>query len=158
PAAAKRQTSAMTTRWHPYGACLLMPLRTSGVFTLAFVAVGLTVFLKSGWFALPGALILGTWYFKYSFAFLDALVAGQREAPVLSVEMITASLDEFRFLVPLILCIAAFFAFGAANYFVGTVLALVLGLTMMLVLPAVIAVQGWTGRLLHSFDPRMCLR
>jgi hypothetical protein len=135
-----------------------MPLRTAGVFTLAFVAVGLTLLLKAGWLALPGVLILATWFFKYSFAFLDALVAGQREAPVLSVEMIMASLDEFRFLVPLIVCIAAFFAFGAANYFVGTVVAVVLALVMLAALPAVIAVQGWTGRLSHSVDPTVCVR
>ncbi|HTT05135.1 MAG TPA: hypothetical protein VMF64_07585 [Steroidobacteraceae bacterium] len=143
----------MTTRWRQYGAWLLMPLRTSGIFTLVFVAVGLTVLLKSGWLALPGVFILATWYFKYSFAFLDALVAGQREAPVLSVEMIMASLDEFRFLLPLILCIVAFFAFGAAGYFVGTILAIVLAGVMLTVVPAVIAVQGWTGRLSHSLDP-----
>jgi len=148
----------MTKQWQQYGAWLLMPLRTSGVFTLAFVAVGLTVLLKSGLFALPPALILATWYFKYSFAFLDAMVAGQREPPVLSVEMIMASLDEFRFLLPLILCIVAFFAFGAADYFVGTMLASLFGLVMLLVLPAMIAVQGWTGRLSHSLDPTIWVR
>lgn len=148
----------MSKRWQRYGAWLLMPVRTSGVFTLAFVAVGLTVLLKSGWFALAPALILATWYFKYSFAFLDAMVAGQREAPVLSVEMIMASLDEFRFLLPLILCLVAFFAFGAADYFVGTILAATLGLVLLLVLPAMIAVQGWTGRLSHSLDPTVWVR
>ncbi|HEX4050899.1 MAG TPA: hypothetical protein VHY19_08495 [Steroidobacteraceae bacterium] len=148
----------MTKRWQQYGAWLLMPLRAAGVLTLAFVAVGLTVLLRCGWLALPVVLILATWYFKYSFAFLDAQVAGHHEPPVLSVEMIMASLDEFRFLVPLILCIVAFFAFGAANYFVGTIVAIVLALVMWAVLPAVIAVQGWTGRLSHSFNPVIWVR
>jgi len=148
----------MTARWSHYGSGLLMPLRTAGVLTLAFVAVGLTFTLKAGLLAIPGALILATWYFKYSFAFLDALVAGQREAPVLSVEMIMASLEEFRFLLPLILAVVAFFAFGAASYFVGTIVAVLLALVMLLVLPAVVAVQGWTGRLSHSLDPLVCLR
>ena len=148
----------MTARWQQYGSWLLMPVRTSGVFTLAFVAVGLTVMLKAGLLAIPGALILATWYFKYSFAFLDATVAGHREAPVLSVEMIMASLDEFRFLLPLILCIVAFFAFGAADYFVGSILAVGLASITCLVLPVIIAVQGWTGRLSHSLDPLTWVR
>jgi hypothetical protein len=148
----------MTTRWSHYGSRLLMPLRTSGVLTLGFVAVGLTFLLKAGLLAIPGALILATWYCKYSFAFLDALVAGQTEAPVLSVEMIMASLEEFRFLLPLILSIVAFFAFGAARYFVGPIPAVLLALLMLLVLPAIIAVQGWTGRLSHSLDLLVGLR
>ncbi len=137
---------------------LLIPLRPAGALTLIFIAVLVTVMLKAGMMAIPGVLILGTWFFKYSFAFLDALVNGQTEAPVLSVEMIMASLDEFRFLLPLILTVVAFFAFGAARYFVGTLVAALLGILMILVLPAIIAVQGWTGRLSHSLDPVVCVR
>lgn len=143
----------MSAPWKLYGTSLLLPLRLAGALTLVFLAVSLTVMLKAGLFAAPGILILATWFFKYSFALLDALVAGQSEAPVLSIEMIMASLEEFRFLLPLILSIAAFFAFGAASYFVGTVLAILLGALVIAILPAVVAVQGWTGRLSYSLDP-----
>lgn len=148
----------MGSRWQLYGTLLLMPLRVAGALTLLFLAGCITLMLKMGLFAIPGLLMAGTWYFKYSFAYLDAMVAGHTEAPVLSAEMIMASLDEFRFLLPLILCILAFFAFGAANYFIGPLPAVLLGVVMLLVLPAVLAVQGWTCRLAHSVDPVICLR
>ncbi len=148
----------MTARWKQYGTSLLIPLRLAGALTLACVAIAISLMLKAGWLAIPGLLILATWFFKYSFAFLDGLVSGQREAPVLSIEMIMASMDEFRFLVPLILTIVAFFAFGAARFFVGTLVSALLAATMILTLPAIVSVQGWTGRLSHSFDPTVCIR
>ncbi|HEX4024628.1 MAG TPA: hypothetical protein VHX52_07990 [Steroidobacteraceae bacterium] len=152
------RAESRTARWRRFGTLLVIPLRPAGALTLVFIAVLVTLMLKAGLFAIPGLLILGTWYFKYSFAFLDALVNGQTEAPVLSIEMIMASLDEFRFLLPLILAIVAFFAFGAARYFVGSIVTALLAIVMLLILPAVVAVQGWTGRLSHSLGPAVCWR
>ncbi len=79
----------------------------------------LTILLRDGLLAVAPLLILMSWYFKYSFALLDDVVVGRYEAPVLSVEMIMASLGEFRSLLPLILVIVVFFAGGAGRYFIG---------------------------------------
>lgn len=107
-------------------------------------------------FGIPLILILLGWTFKYSFAFLDRLVAGGREAPVLSVEMIVGSFEEARSLMPLILVAFAFFASGAGAFFAGPVLAAMAASILLGCLPAILAVQGWTGRLAHSLSPRTC--
>jgi hypothetical protein len=133
---------------------LLIPLRLAGAGTLIMLSALLALSLKAGLFGIPVVLILLTWFFKYSFEFLDGLVAGHTEAPVLSIETITGSLGEFRCLLPLILVIAALFATGAARFFVGAVAAAVAGACLLVCLPAVIAVQGWTGRLSYSLNPR----
>jgi hypothetical protein len=135
----------------------LIPLRLAGACTLIVLSALLAVSLKAGLFGIPAVLILMTWFFKYSFEFLDALVAGRTEAPVLSLETITGSLGEFRCLLPLILVIAAFFATGAARFFAGFAAAAVIAACLLVCLPAVLAVQGWTGRLSYSLNPRTCL-
>ncbi len=145
-------------RWWYYGALLCLPLQIAGALTLLALGLVLTILLKGGMLALPGVIILLSWFFKYSFALLDDVVAGRYEAPVLSIEMITASLGEFRFLLPLILVIAAFFATGAGRYFIGTLGAALLGVLLLACLPVVLAVQGWTGRLSYGLSPRSCVR
>jgi hypothetical protein len=142
--------------WRYYAALLCLPLRPAGALTLLVLGLVLALLLKAGLLGIPGLIILLSWYFKYSFALLDELVAGHYEAPVLSIEMISASLGEFRFLLPLILVIAAFFATGAGRYFIGAAATAALAIVLLAVLPAVLAVQGWTGRLSHGLSPRSC--
>jgi len=144
-------------RRHYYPALLLTPLRLGGALTLVFLSVLLALSLKAGLFAIPVVLVLMTGFFNYSFEFLDGLVAGRTEAPVLSLEMITGSLGEFRCLLPLIVVIALFFASGAGRYFIGLAAAAVAAACLLAYLPAVLAVQGWTGRLSHSLNPLTCL-
>ncbi len=145
------------TRGRYYAAVLLIPLRLAGACTLIVLSAVLALSLKAGLYGVPAVLILMTWFFKYSFEFLDGLVAGYTEAPVLSLETITGSLGELRCLLPLILVVAAFFATGAARYFAGQALAAAAGACLLVCLPAVLAVQGWTGRLSLSLNPRTCL-
>ncbi|MGH8256278.1 MAG: hypothetical protein ACRET0_08695 [Steroidobacteraceae bacterium] len=145
------------TRGRYYTSVLLIPLRLAGACTLLVLSAILALALKAGIFGVPAVLILMTWFFKYSFEFLDGVVAGHTEAPVLSLETITGSVGEFRSLLPLILVIAAFFATGAARYFAGIALAAMMAACLLVCLPAVLAVQGWTGRLSYSLNPRTCL-
>jgi hypothetical protein len=145
-------------RWRYYGALLWLPLQPAGALTLLFLGVVVTILSKEGLFAIAPLFILMSCYFKYSFVLLDEVVVGHYEAPVLSVEMILASLGEFRFLLPLILVIVLFFAGGAGQYFIGRIGAALLGVLMLACLPTVLAVQGWTGHLAHSLNPRSCAR
>lgn len=135
---------------------LLIPLRPAALLTIAVLGAVLAVSLRAGVFGIPLVLILLGWTFKYSFAFLDRLVAGDRDAPVLSVEMIVGSFGEARSLLPLIIVAFAFFASGAGAFFAGPVLAALAATLLLAWLPAVLAVQGWTGRLAHSLSPRTC--
>lgn len=144
--------------WGYYGAMLWLPLRPAGTLTLLALGLMLTLLLKARLLGIPGLIILMSWFFKYSFALLDDLVAGRYEAPVLSIEMISASLGEFRFLLPLILVTAAFFAAGAGRYFVGIAATVAISIVLLVCLPVVLAVQGWTGRLSHGLNPRSCAR
>jgi hypothetical protein len=143
-------------RWRYYGRLLGLPLQPAGALTMLFLGVVLTILSKAGLFAAAPLFILMSWYFKYSFALLDEVVVGRSEAPVLSLEMIMASVGEFRLLLPLILVIVAFFAGGAGRYFIGRPGAALLGAVLLVCLPTVLAVQAWTGRLSHSLDPRSC--
>jgi hypothetical protein len=83
-----------------YGFLLLMPLRLAPLLTLIVLSFVLTVALRVGVYGLPLVFILLTWLFKYSFVFLDRLVIGDVEPPVLSVEMVMTSLGEWRSLLP----------------------------------------------------------
>lgn len=138
------------------GLLLFIPLRPAGLISLIVLSAVLTVSLKTGPFGVPLVVILLSWYFRYSFAFLDRLSAGNTEAPVLSVEMIVSSMGEFRWLLPLILVAVAFFASGAANFLLGVAVATVASLALLACLPVVLVIQGWTGRLSHSLNPRVC--
>jgi hypothetical protein len=132
---------------------LLIPLRPAALLSICVLAAVLAAAAQVGAFGLPLILILLTWLFKYSFAFLDRLVAGDTEAPVLSVDMLLGSIRELRSLVPLILVTVAFFASGAAAFLVGALLAAGAAAALAALLPAVLALQGWTGRLTYSLSP-----
>lgn len=132
---------------------LLIPLRAVPLLTILLLAAVLALSVWAGPFGLPLILILLAWAFKYSFAFLDRLVAGDRQAPVLAVEMIVTSMGEARSLLPLIIVAFAFFATGAGVFFIGTIPTAVVAVILLATFPAVLAVQGWTGRLAHSVNP-----
>ncbi|HXR89253.1 MAG TPA: hypothetical protein VN750_03120 [Steroidobacteraceae bacterium] len=135
---------------------LLIPLRPAALLTTGVLGAVLAVSWRAGVFGIPLILILLGWTFKYSFAFLDRLVAGDREAPVLSVEMIVGSFGEARSLLPLIIVAFAFFASGAGAFLAGPLLAALAATALLAWLPAVLAIQGWTGRLAHSLSLRTC--
>lgn len=97
-------------------------------------------------------LMLVSWFFKYCFILLDAIVTGAAEPPVLSVEMVNP-VDEQRPLGQ-----ALIIAGGVAlSYELGKLVSPALGwLTaalLLLLLPASIATLGLTGNLLRAAWP-----
>lgn len=139
-----------------YITLLLVPLRLAGLMTLIVLSAVLVAAVMTVPFGLPLMFILLSWFFKYSFVFFDRLVGGEAEAPVLSTEMILASMGESRVVVPLLLVIVGFFASGVGTYLLGGVVAALLAVGAILWLPAVLAVQGWTGIVARSLDPGTC--
>jgi hypothetical protein len=137
---------------------LTVPLRLIPLITIVTLSLVLAVCLKVPPFGLPLAIILLSWLFKYSYDFLDALIVGRTEPPVLSVEIIKKSAGEWRSLMPLILVTAAFFISGVATFLYGIVIAVVLVTPLLIVLPAVVAIQAWTGSLNQSLSPKLCRR
>lgn len=131
---------------------LRVPLSFAPLLLIVLFSAGITLASFVGLIGIPLALILSSWYFKYSFAVLDACETGAAEPPVLSVEMINP-LDERRSLVMLVIVIALFSASGAASYWFGAWGAVVFGLLGFTVLPGVIAVQAASGSIVQSLDP-----
>jgi len=134
---------------------LSLPLRPAPLLSIVALSLLLALSVLSIPFGFFTMAILLSWFFKYSFTLLDELVSGAQEMPVLSLEIIYGSIGELRSLLPLILVTIYFFVSGAGQFFLGFVVAVCAGLGLLAVLPAVLAIQGWTGRVEHSLDPRV---
>jgi hypothetical protein len=136
---------------------LALPLKMAPLFLIVVFSVLLALASRAGFFGLPLTLILMSWFFKYAFVLLDHTTDGVEEPPVLSVEMINP-VSEQRSLVLLIIVVGIFFASNAASYWFGRVFGALLGIAIVLILPAIIGVQGATGSLLQSLSLHRCVR
>jgi hypothetical protein len=131
---------------------LRLPLSTAPLLLIVIFSLMLTLALQVGLFGIPLVVILTSWYLKYSFAILDAATTGAAEPPVLSVEMINP-FGERRTMVLLVIVVGVFFASGAARYWFGNIGGIVVGLLAFLVVPGIIAIQGFTGSIVQSLNP-----
>ena len=139
-----------------YAAALMIPLAPAALVTLAVLSATLAFALLTGVAGIPLIGILLSWFFKYSFALLDSRVAGEAAAPGLSVEMIRGAWGEGRSLLPFVLVITAFFASGASTVLAGELASAALAVAALVWLPAVVAVQAWTGSAAQSVSPSLC--
>ena len=135
---------------------LAVPLRMAPLLLIGTFSVLLVVAVNAGFLGIPLGLILLSWFSKYSFVLMDRLAEGVVEPPVLSTEMVNP-LDEQRPLILLVMTIGLFYAVDAASYWVGGRGALVLLIAVGAILPAVVAVQGATGTVVQSLNPRRVL-
>jgi hypothetical protein len=135
---------------------LAVPLRTAPLLLIGIFSVLLFVAFYAGFLGIPLGLILLSWFSKYSFVLMDRLAEGVVEPPVLSTEMVNP-LDEQRPVILLVMLIGLFYGSSAAGYWVGHRGALVLMLAVAAILPAVVAVQGATGTVVQSLNPRRVL-
>jgi hypothetical protein len=143
----RRMAAAATLRY------LATPLRMAPLLLIGTFSVLLVLATKAGLFGIPLGLILLSWFSKYSFVLMDHLADGVAEPPVLSIEMVNP-LSEQRPMILLLMTIALFYASDAASYWVGERGALVLLFAVGAILPAVVAVQGATGTVVQSLNPR----
>ena len=67
---------------------LLFPLRGAALVLVVSFTLGQVLAVRAGLLGIPLAVILVSWFFKYCFVLLDAIVAGEEEPPVLSAEMV----------------------------------------------------------------------
>jgi hypothetical protein len=136
---------------------LRMPLTGGAIAVIVIFALLLALAGRAGLFGLPLALILLSWFFKYAFVLLDHVVDGGDDPPALSIEMVNPA-SEQRSLVLLLIVIGIFFASNAAEFWFGPVFGTLLGLALVVILPAIIGVQGVTGSLLQSLNLNRCIR
>ena len=81
----------------------LMPFHPAPLILMVILTILWTYLIELGKiFGILGDFILLSWFFKYCFALLDAVVAGHKELPVLSVEMLNP-VDEKRPLIQAII-------------------------------------------------------
>lgn len=106
---------------------------------------------------LPAHIVLLTAFFKYSFVLLDSVAKGDKEPPVLSIEMMNP-VGEGQLLLFLLLIIVVFFGSQAAAYWLGPVFAALFAAACLVTLPAIVAVQWSTGSLFRSLNPVRCFR
>ena len=67
---------------------LIMPLETAPLLLAGIFALLLAFAHLAGLYGIPVGVILTSWFFKYCFALLDAVIAGDKEPPVLSYEIL----------------------------------------------------------------------
>jgi hypothetical protein len=130
----------------------LLPFHSTPLVLVLTFSIGLLLAIKAGFVGIPLGLLLFSWFFKYCFVFLDSVVAGDDEPPVLSIEMVNP-ISEQR---PLVLAVLIFVAglavttlqtrFGAAAGFGAVIL-------LTWVLPANIAVLGYTRNIAKAIWP-----
>jgi hypothetical protein len=131
---------------------VLFPFRGGALTLLLTFTVGQEIALYAGWMGLPLAVALLSWFFKYCFILLDAIVIGAAEPPVLSVEMINP-LNEQRPLGQALLIGGGVALCLAAGKALGVVMGWLTGAVLLLLLPASIATLGMTGHLLRAAWP-----
>lgn len=136
---------------------LALPLKPAPLLLIVIFSTMLAFASYAGMYGLPLTLILMSWFFKYAFVLLDHTTDGVKEPPVLSIDMINP-VSEQRSLVLLIMVVGIFFASDAATYWFGPILGLLLGLVLVFILPAIVAVQGATGSLAQSLNLHRCVR
>ena len=101
---------------------------------------------------IPLGLLLFSWFFKYCFVILDSVVAGDDEPPVLSIEMVNP-ISEQRPLVLAALILVAGMAVTALQMRFGSTVGFGAVLVLTWVLPANIAVLGYTRNVAKAIWP-----
>jgi len=128
---------------------VLYPLRGGALVLVLTFTLGWVIVFQA---RIPGillALLLTSWFFKYCFVLLDAVVAGAEEPPVLSVEMVNP-VDEQRPLAQAILIAGGAWLAVESGRLTAAFVGWVTGGVFLLLLPASIAVLGMSGNPLRA--------
>lgn len=132
-------------------------LSPSLLMVVALISFGETLAIRVGYLGIWLSLTLGSWFFKYCFAMMDAAVLGERQAPVLSVEMLNP-IDEQRPLAQLLLTLGVAVGLFFLQRWIGHLATLLLAGISVAILPAEIAVLGVTRHALVALWPPALLR
>ena len=114
--------------------------------------VGLELAAHAGYGGWLLGFLLMSWFFKYCFILLDAIVIGATEPPVLSIEMVNP-INEQRPLGQALLIAGGSALSYELGQLVGPVLGWLTATLLLLLLPASIATLGLTGNLLRAAWP-----
>lgn len=134
------------------GSQLAFPFRAAPLLLIGVFTIGLLIAQLAGLLGLFLGILLISWFFKYCFVMLDAIVAGEEEPPVLSVEMVNP-LSEQRPLAAAGLVALEFWLLVLLHASVGSVLSIPLAIVFLVTLPASLAAVGLTGNAIGALWP-----
>lgn len=130
-----------------------MPFHLAPLMLVVILAILWTYLITLGkFFSIPADFLLLSWFFKYCYALLDAVVAGHKELPVLSVEMLNP-VDEQRPLLQAMIVSLGFIASWWTYHLAGPVAGLALGALLLMALPANVALLAMSDSWLHALSP-----
>src|SRR5262249_2575322 len=66
----------------------LFPFRYTGLMLVATFTLGILFCVRAGFIGILACLLFISWFFKYCFVVLDAVIAGAEEPPVLDADMV----------------------------------------------------------------------
>jgi hypothetical protein len=124
-----------------------VPLMLVGTFTFLWWFA-----MQGGLLGIPLMLILVSWFFKYCYVLLDAVVAGHHELPVLSVEMLNP-VDEQRPLFQAVMVVFEGLVCWWLYQHVGPVAGFALGAVFLSALPATVGLLAISDSWLHALSP-----
>jgi hypothetical protein len=130
----------------------LVPIHGTPLVLVVTFAAGLLLAIKSGFTGIPLGLLLFSWFFKYCFVLFDSVVAGEDEPPVLSIEMVNP-VSEQRPLVLAVLVVAEVMLVVALHRSAGPLVTLAAVIALTGLLPAHIAVLGYTRNVVKAVWP-----
>jgi len=130
----------------------LLPLHSTPLMLVLTFSVGWIIAIKAGFAGILLGILLFSWFFKYCFVVFDSVVAGADEPPVLSIEMVNP-ISEQRPLVLAVLIFGAGMAVSALQTRFGSALGFAAIIVLTWVLPATIAVLGYTRNVAKAIWP-----
>jgi hypothetical protein len=131
---------------------VLFPFRGGALALLLTFTVGFEIGAHAGFVGIPLDVALVSWFFKYCFILLDAIVTGATEPPVLSVEMINPLNEQRPLGQALLIAGGGVLCYGLAQVAAPAV-GWLTGALLLLLLPASIATLGMTGNILRAAWP-----
>jgi hypothetical protein len=131
---------------------LLMPFHATSLILVAVFTVLWDYAIQAKLIGLPCDIILVSWFSKYCFVLLDSVVAGNKELPVMSVEMLNP-VDEQRPLIQAIINSLGFIASWWVYHSVGPIAGLALGGLLVIALPANVALLAISDSWIHALSP-----
>jgi hypothetical protein len=114
--------------------------------------LGLALASQAGFFGLPLALILLSWFCKYLYVLIDQLAHGYRQPPVMSIEMVNP-FSEQRPLAQLLVVMAAYLGTLSLLPYIGADAVQALRVVLLTLLPASVAALAIDGRLWQAINP-----
>jgi hypothetical protein len=128
---------------------LLYPLRGGALVLVISFTLGWMMVFQARLTGILLAVLLTSWFFKYCFILLDAVVAWAEEPPVLSIEMVNP-VDEQRPLAQAVLIAGGAWLAVESGRLTTAALGWLTGGVFLVLLPASIAVLGMSGNPLRA--------